>query len=251
MTKQMTKLNTESLDTMIASLRHAGYRQTCLPFRPVDDGITFVKHAKHFDALLRCTKSVFAFIPWGQAVDRLPKNVQWLVCESPGLEFALVHNELCDKRQVPPIIGGGGVVHETAIIGTDGVWLADTPDGHRIRMISSGHLLICNRVDIGAYSVIHHGLVYATFLDNCVKIGAKCSIGHDVIIGEGSIISTGTTIGGCCEIGNRVFLGLNSTIKNEVSICDNVMIGAGAVVIHDITEPGRYAGVPARQLVRL
>jgi len=31
-----------------------------------------------------------------------------------------------------------------------------------------------------------------------------------------------------------------------VSICDDVVIGAGSVVTKDITEPGIYAGNPAR-----
>jgi len=33
-----------------------------------------------------------------------------------------------------------------------------------------------------------------------------------------------------------------------VSICDQAVIGAGAVVTKDITEPGVYAGNPARKL---
>ena len=33
-----------------------------------------------------------------------------------------------------------------------------------------------------------------------------------------------------------------------VSICDQVVIGAGSVVTKDITEPGIYAGNPAKKL---
>jgi len=50
------------------------------------------------------------------------------------------------------------------------------------------------------------------------------------------------------KIGNKVSIGTNATIL-PVSICDNVVVGAGAVVTKDITEPGIYAGNPAR-LVR-
>jgi acetyltransferase-like isoleucine patch superfamily enzyme len=48
-------------------------------------------------------------------------------------------------------------------------------------------------------------------------------------------------------IGNRVSIGSNATIL-PVRIVDNVVIGAGAVVTKDITEPGTYAGNPARRL---
>ena len=48
-------------------------------------------------------------------------------------------------------------------------------------------------------------------------------------------------------IGNDVSLGSNATIL-PVRICDHVVVGAGAVVTKDITEPGIYAGNPARKI---
>ena len=50
---------------------------------------------------------------------------------------------------------------------------------------------------------------------------------------------------GDVTLGDRVFVGANATIRNLVSVCSNVVIGAGAVVTKDITEPGTYVGVPA------
>jgi acetyltransferase-like isoleucine patch superfamily enzyme len=52
------------------------------------------------------------------------------------------------------------------------------------------------------------------------------------------------------SVGNKVSIGSNATIL-PVSICDNVVIGAGAVVTKDITQPGIYAGNPARLLRNL
>ena len=51
------------------------------------------------------------------------------------------------------------------------------------------------------------------------------------------------------KIGNRVSIGTNATIL-PVTICHQVVIGAGAVVTKDITEPGIYVGNPARLLRR-
>ena len=48
-------------------------------------------------------------------------------------------------------------------------------------------------------------------------------------------------------VGDRVSIGSNATLL-PVSICSDVVIGAGAVVTRDITEPGVYAGNPAKQL---
>ena len=48
-------------------------------------------------------------------------------------------------------------------------------------------------------------------------------------------------------LGDRVSIGTNATIM-PVTICDDVVIGAGSVVTKDITEPGTYAGNPARKM---
>ena len=48
-------------------------------------------------------------------------------------------------------------------------------------------------------------------------------------------------------IGNHVSIGSNATIL-PVNICDNVVIGAGAVVTKDIIKPGTYVGNPAKKL---
>lgn len=49
------------------------------------------------------------------------------------------------------------------------------------------------------------------------------------------------------NIGNNVSIGSNATIM-PVSICDNVVIGAGSVVTKNIDRPGIYVGNPAKFL---
>ena len=44
---------------------------------------------------------------------------------------------------------------------------------------------------------------------------------------------------------NEMFGGIPVTAE---TICDNAVIGAGAVVTKDITEPGTYVGIPARKI---
>jgi acetyltransferase-like isoleucine patch superfamily enzyme len=90
-----------------------------------------------------------------------------------------------------------------------------------------------------------------TFICEKVTIGDDCFIGHGVMF-----INDDLSIGGPAgnsdrwkptHIGNKVSIGSNATIL-PVKICDQVVIGAGAVVTHDISQPGIYAGNPARLL---
>ena len=90
------------------------------------------------------------------------------------------------------------------------------------------------------------------FVCELVSIGDDCFIGHGVMF-VNDLFQTGGPARGdkslwkSTTIGSRVSLGSNATIL-PVRICDDVVIGAGAVVTKDITQPGIYAGNPARLL---
>jgi acetyltransferase-like isoleucine patch superfamily enzyme len=93
------------------------------------------------------------------------------------------------------------------------------------------------------------------FVCELVTIGEDCVISHGVMF-INDLFQTGSPARGdkalwkATKIGSHVSIGTNATIL-PVSICDHVVIGAGAVVTKDITEPGIYAGNPARLLSRL
>lgn len=91
-----------------------------------------------------------------------------------------------------------------------------------------------------------------SFICELVEIGDHCFIGHGVMF-INDLFSGGGPAGGdpskwkSTRIGNHVSIGSNATIL-PVTICDNVVIGAGAVVTRNIDEPGIYAGNPAKKL---
>ncbi len=93
-----------------------------------------------------------------------------------------------------------------------------------------------------------------TFICELVTIGNNCFIGHGVMF-VNDLFSTGGPAGGNKElwkstlIGNNVSIGSNATIL-PVSICNDVVIGAGAVITKDITSPGTYAGNPAKKFIK-
>ena len=48
------------------------------------------------------------------------------------------------------------------------------------------------------------------------------------------------------HIGSQTWIGIGSSIVNNLSICNDCIIGAGSTVIKDIEEKGMYVGVPVR-----
>ena len=91
-----------------------------------------------------------------------------------------------------------------------------------------------------------------SFICELVKIGNQCFIAHGVMF-INDLFQAGGPAGGdktkwkSTIIGNKVSIGSNATIL-PVNITNDVVIGAGAVVTKDITEPGVYVGNPARKI---
>ncbi|MHA4846784.1 acyltransferase [Flavitalea antarctica] len=120
---------------------------------------------------------------------------------------------------------------------------------------------IGERCFIGPFTEIQSGVVVGrrcriqshAFLCEGVTLGDDCFIGHGVMFinddfssgrpARGEKIKWKKTV-----LGNNISIGSNATIL-PVNICDNVVIGAGAVVTKDITHPGKYAGNPALLMV--
>lgn len=94
------------------------------------------------------------------------------------------------------------------------------------------HVFICDMVTISDNCFISHGVKF---------VNDKFSTGGPAR-GDRSMYTP-------THIGENVSIGTNATIL-PVSICDDVVIGAGSVLTKDVTIPGAYSGNPARMLPR-
>ena len=103
---------------------------------------------------------------------------------------------------------------------------------------------------IGEGSIICGGSIAAinTSIGKHVIVNLNCTLGHDDIIGDYSVVNPGVNISGKVEIGECVDLGTGSRIIQGHKITEDTIIGAGAVVLKDIDEAGTYVGVPAKKV---
>lgn len=142
----------------------------------------------------------------------------------------------------------------------------DVVFGERVKIVAPVNLYECTIGDdcfVGPFVEIQKGVRIGprtkvqshVLVCELVEIGADCFIGHGVVF-INDPFSTGGPARGVrslwkeTRIGKRVSIGSNATIL-PITVCDDVVIGAGAVVVKDINEAGIYAGNPAKLLRRL
>jgi UDP-3-O-[3-hydroxymyristoyl] glucosamine N-acyltransferase len=73
-------------------------------------------------------------------------------------------------------------------------------------------------------------------------IGLHSKLGHNDKLGQNVVVSPGTTIGGSTTIGNNIFFGQSSSIRDKITICDNVIFNMNSIVTKDIMDAGVYYG---------
>ena len=108
-------------------------------------------------------------------------------------------------------------------------------------------------VEIGEGTVVMANAV----VNSGVSIGKHCIINsgavveHDNIIEDFVHISVGVKLAGTVHIGKRSWIGIGAVISNNISVCPDCMIGAGGVVVKDISESGIFVGVPVKKLEKI
>ena len=108
---------------------------------------------------------------------------------------------------------------------------------------------IAFNAEIGKGTVIMANAV----VNVCATVGEHCIINtgaiieHDNVIENYVHISPNVALGGTVRIGSLTHVGIGATVKNNTEICSECTIGAGAVVVKNIKEPGTYVGVPIKK----
>lgn len=141
--------------------------------------------------------------------------------------------------------------------------IVDVTFGANVTFVKPVNLYGCtieDEVFIGPFVEVQRGVSIGrrtklqshSFVCELVEIGEDCFIGHGVVF-TNDLFTNGRpamgdrTLWKSTKVGDRVSIGSNATIL-PVSICNDVVVGAGAVVTRNITESGFYVGNPARLL---
>lgn len=128
--------------------------------------------------------------------------------------------------------------------------------GARLYIAIHPSSVIANDVIIGEGCAVMANVV----INSCSSIGVGCiintssTVDHDCNIMDYVHVAPGSHLSGTVSVCEGTWLGVGSIVSNNLRISggntDNpIMIGAGAVVVHDINCSGTYVGLPARKVI--
>lgn len=217
--------------------------------------LTFAKKNNNLKHLQGIQFEVSVIVPFDVDLNlckNLPSNIKiYRLDEDENIKniFIQIHNKI-NKNKEPKkdIISPIAVIDPTAVIGTSGNNITKMPNGRIINMKHMGNVIIEDYVEVQALSVVHRSVFDSTIIRKNAQIFAKVNIGHNCDIGESTIIGPGTLLGGGTKVGKNCYIWQGVITRSNISICDNVIIGAGSLVLKNITESGVYFGSPAKYI---
>ncbi|MBI4241110.1 MAG: UDP-3-O-(3-hydroxymyristoyl)glucosamine N-acyltransferase [Candidatus Rokubacteria bacterium] len=142
-------------------------------------------------------------------------------------------------------LGNRVIVHPGAVLGADGFGYVFNGTRHR-KIPQVGGVLVEDEVEIGANVTVDRATLGQTVIRRGTKIDNLVQIGHNVEIGEDSIVVAQVGISGSSKVGKRVILAGQAGIIDHVTVADGAMVGAQSGVAADLAEAGPYLGTPAR-----
>jgi UDP-3-O-[3-hydroxymyristoyl] glucosamine N-acyltransferase len=142
------------------------------------------------------------------------------------------------------VIGNNCAIHSGSVIGADGFGFAPNPDGTFKKIPQIGNVIIEDDVDIGACTTIDRATMGSTIIRKGVKLDNQIQVGHNVEIGENTVIAAQTGVAGSTKIGKNAMIGGQVGIAGHLTIGNNVRIQAQSGVGRNVKDEEVLQGSP-------
>ncbi len=142
-------------------------------------------------------------------------------------------------------IGDRVIIHNGAVVGSDGFGYAVMDDGSRTKIPQIGKVVIEDDVEIGANVTIDRARFGKTRIGKGTKVDNLVQIAHNVVIGEHSVLCGQAGVSGSSTIGSRVILAGQAGLAGHLEVGDGAIVGAQAGVMKDVPPKEFVMGSPA------
>lgn len=144
-------------------------------------------------------------------------------------------------------LGERTVVHAGTVLGADGFGYA-TVHGTHHKIPQVGGVTIGADVEIGALSAVDRALLGQTVIGTGTKIDNLVQVGHNVQVGERSLLCGQVGIAGSAKIGSGVVLGGRAGVADHLELGDGARVAAASVALESVPAGSSVAGSPAMPL---
>lgn len=133
-------------------------------------------------------------------------------------------------------IGNNCTFHSGTIIGSDGFGFAPNADGTYTKIPQIGNVVIEDDVEIGANTTVDRATMGSTIIRKGVKLDNQIQVGHNVEIGENTVIAAQTGIAGSTKIGTNGMIGGKVGFAGHITVGNNVRIKANSGVTKNVKD---------------
>lgn len=134
------------------------------------------------------------------------------------------------------ILGEGCIVHAGSVIGSDGFGFAPQSDNEYMKIPQLGNVILEDHVEIGANVTIDRATMGSTIIRKGVKLDNLIQIGHNVEVGENTVMAAQTGISGSTKIGKNCMFGGQVGLAGHLKISNGTKIGAQGGILGDVKE---------------
>ncbi len=142
-------------------------------------------------------------------------------------------------------LGDRVILQHGCRIGGDGYGFAKDARGRHLKIPQIGRVVIEDDVEIGANSCVDRATLSATRIGRGTKLDNLVQVGHNVTVGEDSLLVAQVGIAGSSDIGNRVTLAGQVGVSSHLNIGDGATVGGKSGVTRNIPPEEVYTGYPA------
>ncbi len=142
------------------------------------------------------------------------------------------------------LIGDGVEIHAGTVVGSDGFGYA-TVGGVHHKIPQVGRVEIGPNVEIGALTAIDRALLGSTSIGAGTKIDNLVQVGHNVVVGERSILCGQAGVAGSARLGAGVVLAGQAGVAGHLEVGDGAQVAAKSAALTPVPAGGAVAGIPA------
>jgi len=144
------------------------------------------------------------------------------------------------------VLGEGCTIHAGTVIGSDGFGFAPQSETEFMKIPQLGNVIIEDHVEIGANVAIDRATLGSTIIRKGVKLDNLIQIGHNVEVGENTVIAAQSGIAGSTKLGRNCMIGGQVAFAGHSKIADGVKIGGQSGIPGNIRkENAVLTGSPA------